>query len=101
MTLANYTLYYDADDPENPDDIENDGMYQLLMTRLESLTAYESVRSGDVSSMRELAGAPEVETTQWRWRTGTKYEQLKDLFRQSRQFNKEFTNNIFQCIIFP
>jgi hypothetical protein len=29
-----------------------------------------------------------------------KYEQLKDLFRQEPQFNKEFTNNIFQCIIF-
>jgi hypothetical protein len=33
-------------------------MYQLMMTRLETLTAFDSVRAGDVSSMRGVAGSP-------------------------------------------
>ncbi|MFD1646656.1 AAA family ATPase [Haloarchaeobius litoreus] len=70
LALANYVLYYNSDDPENPDDIEEDGMYQLLLSRLETLTAHEAVRSGDVSSMRGIAGAPtgdgDTDTSSWR-----------------------------------
>lgn len=56
LALANYIYYYDTSDPDRCDDIENDEMYRLLMTRLETLTAWDATRSGDVSSMRGIAG---------------------------------------------
>lgn len=56
ITLADYIFYYDSSDPEVADDIKDDKMYQLMMTRLETLTAHDAVRSGDISSMRAVAG---------------------------------------------
>lgn len=61
MMFANYILYYDSDHPENPDDITDDEFYRLMLSRLETLTAIDSVRTGDVSSMRAVAGAPDSE----------------------------------------
>ncbi|MFD1565586.1 hypothetical protein ACFR99_18815 [Haloarchaeobius amylolyticus] len=70
LALANYVMYYDSSDPDNPDDISDDDMYQILFTRLETLTAWEATRSGDVSSMRGIAGAPNgdeaTDTSSWR-----------------------------------
>lgn len=56
VTLADYVYYYDPSDPDVPDDIRDDKMYQLMMSRLETLTAHDAVRNGDVSSMRAVAG---------------------------------------------
>lgn len=68
MALANYIYYWTPD--EDVRDIENDEMYQLMMSRLETLTAFDSVRAGDVSSMRGVAGNPagddEIDTSSWR-----------------------------------
>lgn len=98
LALQNYVMYYDTDDPENPDDIEDDDMYQLLFSRLETLTAWDSKNTGDVSSMRAIAGSQyednSIEMADW-----NAYEQIKDLFRQSPEYT-DFTNNIFQCVLF-
>jgi len=68
MALANYIYYWTPDD--DVQDIEDDEMYQLMMSRLETLTAFDSVRSGDVSSMRGVSGNPraddDVDTSSWR-----------------------------------
>lgn len=98
LALQNYVMYYDADDPDNPDDIESDAMYQLLFSRLETVTAWDSTRSGDVSSMRGIAGSQyeenSIEMASW-----NEYEKIKDLFRQSPEYT-DFTNSIFQCVLF-
>jgi len=98
LALQNYVMYYDADDPENPDEIEDDDMYQILFSRLETLTAWDATRAGDVSSMRGIAGSQydddRVDLAKWK-----QYEVLKDLWRQEPVYDKEFTNKILQTII--
>lgn len=47
LAATNYVFYYDPDDPENPDDIKDDDMYQILMTCLESLTSGDGETEAD------------------------------------------------------
>jgi len=63
ITLADFIYYYDSSDPDMPDDARESEFYQLMMSRLETLTALDAVRSGDISSMRGIAGSQYEENT--------------------------------------
>ncbi|MFC6826529.1 hypothetical protein [Halopelagius fulvigenes] len=86
-------------DQRSIEDAEETDRYQELLMQAVSKKLNTAVESGNLSVMSHATGVTSgnssIEMADW-----NKYEQLKDLFRQEPQYNTEFTNNIFQCIIF-
>ncbi|UVE49657.1 hypothetical protein KU306_12155 [Haloferax larsenii] len=90
---------YNADEhPDLPDDVRDSVMFKKLHDRMESHRGYDAVRTGDLTTMRHMAGSTGddgIDMADWK-----QYEILKDLWRQEPVYDKDFTNSIFQAIIF-
>ena len=81
------------------EDAEDTDRYQELLMQAVSKKVDKAVEHGNLSVMSHANGVTggnkSVPMADW-----NKYEQIKDLYRQEPTFNTEFTNSIFQCIIF-
>lgn len=87
--------YWPDDVDKSPDDW---GLGELMSGIVKSESVQRAVSHGNDAILRRYTGSrhqSSVDMADW-----NKYEQIKDLFREEPKVNSEFTNRIFQAVIF-